>query len=83
VELAERKEQRGLGSIHIRIGLKNTYKYYLVPVPMKVRADQWADKPNAWVKNTHPFSFEINERIKEKLDVLDKLAKRHYTAKRA
>jgi hypothetical protein len=34
--------------------------YYPVKVPQKVREEQWNGKPNAWIKNTHPFAFEIN-----------------------
>ncbi len=48
-----------------------------------MREEEWAGKDKAWVKNTHPFAFEINEKIKEKLEVLDKLVKRYHTANKS
>lgn len=83
-----KKNKNGKYPIHIRIGLpvgpegRYHYKYPEVELPQKVAAGQWADKPNAWVKNNHPFAFEINERIKEKLDILDKLTQRYYSGKK-
>jgi hypothetical protein len=82
-----KKNKNGLYPIHIRIGLntkaKYDYRYDPVELPLNVKKDQWADKPNAWVRNNHPFAFEINERIKAKLDILDKLTKRYYGAKKS
>ncbi|MDP4218574.1 MAG: site-specific integrase [Bacteroidota bacterium] len=69
--------------IHIRISLTGDTKYYPVEVPQKVKEDEWTGKPGAWVKNTHPFCFEINGRIKEIMDILDGLVKRYYTAKKS
>jgi Phage integrase SAM-like domain len=53
-------------------------KYYTVPVPRKVAYNEWAGKDGAWLKNTHFFSFEINNKIKEKKEIIDALIRRHY-----
>lgn len=55
----------GLYPVHIRIKMGNTARYYNVPTPQKIKQDQWQGKDNAWIKNTHPFSFEINNKIIE------------------
>jgi len=72
------KNTSGLYSIYLRITLNRQSKYYTVPVPQKVSYNDWAGKDGYWVKNTHPFSFEINNKIKEKKEVLDALIRRHY-----
>lgn len=70
--------KNNLYKIHIRVHLLGEERYYEVEIPRKVRPQEWTGKDKSWVKNTHPFSFEINEKIKEKLDILDKLVKRYY-----
>ena len=55
----------GLYPVHIRIKIGNTARYYNVPIPQKIKQEQWQGKDNGWVKNTHPFSFEINNKIIE------------------
>jgi site-specific recombinase XerD len=77
------KNKNGRYKIHIRIYLDQKPRYYEVKVPLKVREEEWAGKDKAWVKNTHPFAFEINEKIKERLEVLDKLVKRYYNANKS
>src|SRR5450432_874545 len=72
------KNKSGLYSVYIRITMGRESKYYTVPVPKKVAYNEWAGKDGAWVKNTHPFSFEINNKIKEKKEVIDSLIRRHY-----
>jgi site-specific recombinase XerD len=69
--------------IHIRIHLAGDDKYHPIDVPRKVRKEEWVGKPNSWVKNTHPFAFEINSRIKETTDILDELVKRYFNAKKS
>jgi integrase len=68
--------------VHVRIHLDGDNKYHPIDLPRKVRKEEWAGKPNGWVKNTHPFAFEINGRIKETMDSLDDLVKRYFTAKK-
>ncbi len=55
----------GLYPVHIRIKIGNTARYYHVPVPQKIKKEQWSGKDNNWIKPTHPFAFEINNRIVE------------------
>jgi hypothetical protein len=59
------KNQNGLYPVHIRISINSIHKYFPVKVPLKIRKDQWSDKPSAWVKNNHPFAFEINNALME------------------
>lgn len=39
--------------------------YFKVPVPEKIREDQWTGKDDAWIKPNHPYAFEINCKIIE------------------
>ena len=68
--------------IHLRITIERTAKYFPVEIPDNVKPEEWIDKQNAWVKNSHPFAFEINKIIKEKMDLVDAVVKRFYTAKK-
>ncbi len=72
------KNKSGLYSIHLRITIDRESRYYTVPLPQKVSLSQWQGKDDGWVKN-HPFSFEINNKIKEKKDIVLDLIKRSYT----
>lgn len=72
------KNKLGLYSVYLRITIERTSKYYTVPLPMKVSAEDWTGREDAWVRNTHPFSFEINSKIREKREVIYALIKRHY-----
>ncbi|RYZ26111.1 MAG: hypothetical protein EOO10_16480, partial [Chitinophagaceae bacterium] len=53
----------GLYSIHLRITIDRVSRYYKVQIPSKVSYQQWSGVEDAWVKATHPFSFEINAKI--------------------
>jgi integrase len=55
----------GLYPVHVRIKIGNTARYYNVPVPQKIRKEQWIGKDDSWVKGSHPFAFEINNKIIE------------------
>ncbi|HTQ65418.1 MAG TPA: phage integrase SAM-like domain-containing protein, partial [Puia sp.] len=66
----------------MRITIERTAKYFPVEIPDNVKPEEWIDKQNAWVKNSHPFAFEINKIIKEKMDLVDDVVKRFYTAKK-
>ena len=55
--------QSGLYSVHVRIKQGNDSRYIKVPLPQKVREEQWSGKEGAWIKNSHPFAFEINNTI--------------------
>jgi len=68
----------GLYSIHLRITINRFQRYYLVKTPQKVSLKDWTGKPESWVKNTHLFAFEINNKIIEKKTLLTDLIKRYY-----
>lgn len=72
------KNLSGLYPIHIRIMIGKSCKYYRVPVPQKVRLNQWSDEEGNWVKPDHPFAFEINSKILEKKTILHEQIKRNY-----
>ncbi|MFM2337478.1 MAG: hypothetical protein RL115_671, partial [Bacteroidota bacterium] len=66
-------------SVYLRMTLNRVSSYYKIPLPQKVKLNQWSNKDGAWVKNTHPFSFEINHKIAEKRTAVIDLIKRSYT----
>jgi integrase len=68
----------GLYPIHLRITINRVQRYYQIKVPQKVSLNQWTGKPEGWVKNTHPFAFEINNKIIEKKSLVNDLIKRYY-----
>jgi site-specific recombinase XerD len=70
--------KKGLYSIHLRITINRDSRYYKIPLPQKVSRVQWAGKEDGWVKN-HPFSFEINNKIREKKNVVNDIIKKSYT----
>lgn len=72
----------GLYSVYLRISIERSSRYFKIPIPQKIRTDQWAGKENAWVKNSHPFAFEINNKITEKRLVVNELIKQSYNNNR-
>jgi site-specific recombinase XerD len=77
--------KNGRYMIHIEIYISRQVKreYEEVEVPLKVAKDEWCGKPGSWVKINHPYAFEINEAIREKLALLTDLNKRYYAAKKS
>jgi integrase len=76
------KNGNGRYKIHICIYLDGDRRYPEVEIPLKVAQSEWDDKPNAWVKNTNPYSFEINQAIAAKLELLTNLNKRYFLEKK-
>jgi len=73
----------GLYSIHIRITIQRVSKYYKIDIPQKVSLKDWIDanpdsNDDCWVKKSHPFAFEINNKIIEKKNIVNNLVKRSY-----
>ncbi len=68
----------GLYSIHLRITINRKSKYYKIEVPQKVGYRDWDGGDDSWIKNSHPFAFEINNKIIEKKSLLRDLIKRSY-----
>jgi Arm DNA-binding domain len=62
--------EKGRYKVHICVYLNGQRRYPEVPTPLKVAKREWDDKPYAWVKNTHPYAFEINQAINERLNDL-------------
>jgi hypothetical protein len=50
--------------VHIRITINRARKYQPVELPEKIFKDQWSGTDDYWVKNTYPFYFEINTKIR-------------------
>jgi hypothetical protein len=63
-----RKEQNSYGkySARLRITLNRLSTYYTIQTPEKAREDQWVGSGDSWVKNSHPYAFEINNKLQEK-----------------
>ena len=71
--------QSGYYPVHISVYLSGeNARYYPIKLPSKIHADQWLGKENHWVKNNHPFYFEINSKIAETVYRLYELVKRFY-----
>lgn len=74
--------EMGRYPIHLRLTLNRKHKYYPITVPLKVAESEWSGKDDMWVKNSHPYGFEINERIKLKKNIVSNTIKRFYNAQR-
>src|SRR5215218_9903229 len=68
----------GLYSIYLRITIDRVSRYYKIQSPQKITYQHWGGVEDSWVKATHPFSFEINSKIREKKTVVLELIKRSY-----
>jgi len=68
----------GLYYAFIRIKIDNTARYYRIEVPKKIQLEEWSGKDDQWVKSSHPFSFEINNKIREKKNIIHELIKQSY-----
>jgi hypothetical protein len=62
--------------MRIKIGADS--RYYKIEIPQKVSCAQWSGVDDNWVKSSHPFSFEINNKIIEKKIVVHELIKKYY-----
>lgn len=69
--------------LHICIYLNGQRRYAEIPTPQNVAKNEWCDRNNSWVKNTHPYAFEINQEIKQRLDLLTDLNRRYFLAKQS
>jgi site-specific recombinase XerD len=65
-----RENKTGRHSIFIRITVDRESKYF--NLQEKIEEKFWGGKENRWIKETHPFAFELNSLIKKKLDLLHK-----------
>ena len=72
------KNKTGLYSVHLRITIDRESKYYKIEIPKKVSYKDWSGAEDNWIKSSHPFAFEINNKIIEKKNLVHDLIKRSY-----
>jgi site-specific recombinase XerD len=70
----------GLYPIHLRIAINCVQKYDPIPVPANISREQWLGEDDNWVRDDHPFYFEINNKIRERKQLVQNLIKRYYMA---
>jgi integrase len=76
-----KKNKSGMYPVHLRITLDRVTKYVLIPTPTKISMADWNKKHNGenYIKNTHPFAFEINEKIRNYKRKVNDVISRHYS----
>lgn len=72
------KSKSGLYPIHLRVTIDRESKYFKIDVPQKVSGKEWSGADDHWVRDSHPFAFEINNKIIEKKNLIHDLIKRSY-----
>lgn len=78
INYRNKTNSRGFYSIHLRVTINRQQRYYHVKTPQKVGLKQWSGETDQWVRNSHPYAFEINNKINEKKTVVMNLIKRCY-----
>lgn len=66
----KRENKSGKHAIFIRVTVDRKSKYF--NLGERVDGRYWAGKENRWIKENHPFAFELNAIIKKKIDLLHK-----------
>jgi site-specific recombinase XerD len=74
------KNKTGMYSLHLRITIERHSKYVSIPLPQKISPSDWNvnNKGDYYIKNSHPFAFEINQKIIELKNKANEVIKRHY-----
>lgn len=62
--------KHGLYTITIRVTINRKSKYFNPNLP-KIPKSSWSGKPNRWIKDSYPHSFEINSLLQTKLHQLN------------
>jgi len=70
----------GVYPVHLRIAMICVQKYDPIPIPAKISKEQWLGEDDNWVRDDHPFYFEINNKIRERKQLVQNLIKRYYMA---
>ena len=65
-----RANKSGKHTIFIRVTVDRHSKYF--SIDERVEEKFWLGKENRWIRESHPFSFEINSIIKKKMEILHK-----------
>ncbi|GAC1419623.1 MAG: hypothetical protein NVS1B13_06520 [Flavisolibacter sp.] len=69
---------RGQYSVHLRLTVDRLQRYYEIKVPQKVTLSQWSGLDDQWVNHTHPYAFEINNKIIDSKKQITDIVKRYY-----
>jgi integrase len=78
INFRNKTNSNGFYSIHLRVTINRQQRYYKVKIPQKVTLKQWSGETDQWIRNSHPYAFEINNKINEKKTVVMNLIKRCY-----
>jgi site-specific recombinase XerD len=62
------RNKSGRFTVFIRITVDRRSKYF--KTEEKVEEKFWSGKENKWIKDTHPFAFELNSVIRKKIHML-------------
>lgn len=65
-----RKNKTGMFTIFIRVIVDGKVSYF--SIGQKLHEKYWTGKPNRWVRDNHPFAFELNTLIQKKLSMVQK-----------
>jgi integrase len=80
INYRNKTNKTGRYPIHLRVTVDRDQRYYQIKVPEKVALDQWSGEDDNWVRNSHTYSFEINNKIIEKKKLVIDLVKRFYNS---
>ncbi|HEY4967057.1 MAG TPA: phage integrase SAM-like domain-containing protein [Puia sp.] len=78
INFRNKTNSNGFYSIYLRVTINRQQRYYKVKIPQKVTLKQWSGETDQWIRNSHPYAFEINNKINEKKTVVMNLIKRCY-----
>ena len=78
INYRNKTNSKGFYSIHLRVTINRQQRYYKVKIPQKISLKQWSGETDQWIRNTHPYAFEINNKINEKKTIVMNLIKRCY-----
>ena len=78
INYRNKTNSKGFYSIHLRVTISRRQRYYKIKIPQKIGLKQWSGETDQWVRNIHPYAFEINNKINEKKTVVMNLIKRCY-----
>lgn len=64
-----RKTKSGLHQIQVRVTINRKSKYF--SLDQRINPKFWSGKPDKWVKESHPNSFEINKLIQDQVAAIN------------
>ena len=78
INYRNKENKKGFYSIYMRITLQRKQRYYKIKIPQKVTLQDWSGETDNWVRNTHPYAFEINNKISDMKNQVMDVVKRCY-----